>query len=41
MLRSDLCDYADAYILVNCTITVNGIVIGVENERIRKNRKII
>ena len=22
MLRSDLCDYADAYILVNSTITV-------------------
>ena len=26
MLRSDLCDYADAYILINGTITVNGIV---------------
>ena len=24
MLRSDLCDYADAYILVNGTITVAG-----------------
>ena len=24
MLRSDLCDYADAYILVNGTITVDG-----------------
>ena len=24
MLRSDLCDYADAYILVNGTITVVG-----------------
>ena len=24
MLRSDLCDYADAYILVNSTITVAG-----------------
>ena len=24
MLRSDLCDYADAYILVNGTITVTG-----------------
>ena len=26
MLRSDLCDYTDAYILINGTITVNGIV---------------
>ena len=41
MLRSDLCHYADAYILVNGTITVNGIVNGVENERIRRDRKII
>ena len=24
MLRSDLCDYADAYVLVNGTITVTG-----------------
>ena len=40
MLRSDLCDYADAYILVNGTITVNGIVNGVENERIRRDRKL-
>ena len=31
MLRSNLCDYADAYILVKGTITVNGIVNGVEN----------
>ena len=41
MLRSDLCDYADAYILVNGTITVNGIVNGLENEIIRRNRKLI
>ena len=41
MLRSDLCDYADAYILVNDTITVNGIVYGAENEIIRRNRKLI
>ena len=41
MSRSDLCDYAEAYILVNCTITVNGIVNGVENERIRRDRKLI
>ena len=41
MLRSDLCDYSDAYILVNGTITVNGVVNGVENERVRTNRKLI
>ena len=41
MLRSDLCDYADAYILVNGTITVNGIVNRVENERTRRDRKLI
>ena len=41
MLRSDLCDYADAYILVNGTITVNGIVNGVENEIIRRDRPLI
>ena len=41
MLRSDLCDYLDAYILVNGTIKVNGIVNGAENEIIRRNRKLI
>ena len=41
MLRSDLCDYADAYILVNGTITVNGIANGVENEIVRRNRPLI
>ena len=41
MLRSDLCDYADAYVLVNGVITVNGIVNGVENEIIRRDRKLI
>ena len=41
MLRLDLCDYADAYILVNGTIMVNGIVNGVENEIVRRNRKLI
>ena len=40
MLRSDLCDYADAYILIKGTVTVNGVVNGVENEIIRRNRKI-
>ena len=41
MLRSDLCDYADSYILIKGTITVNGLVNGVENEIIRRNRKVI
>ena len=36
MLRSDLCDYADAYILVNGTITVAG-----NQPRDRKNRSLI
>ena len=33
MLRSDLCDYSDAYILVKGTITVAG-----NHQRDRKNR---
>ena len=41
MLRSDLYDYADPYILVGGTITVNGIVNGVENEINRRNRLLI
>ena len=41
MLRSDLCDYSDAYILVNGTITVNGILNGAENEINRRNRQLI
>ena len=36
MLRSDLCDYADAYILVNGTITVAG-----NQPRDRQNRPLI
>ena len=36
MLRSDLCDYADVYILVNGTITVGG-----NNPRDRQNRPLI
>ena len=41
MLRSDLCDYADAYILVNGTITVTAAA-GANNIRDRKkNRKLI
>ena len=32
MLRSNLCDYSDVYILVKGTITVNGIINGAENE---------
>ena len=41
MLRSDLCDYSDAYILVKGTITVNGVVNGVENEILKRNRPLI
>ena len=36
MLRSHLCDYADAYILVNGTILVNRL-----NRRDRQNRPLI
>ena len=36
MLRSDLCDYADAYILVNGTITVAG-----NQPRDRQNRPLM
>ena len=36
MLRSDLCDYADAYVLVNGTITVAG-----NHPRDRQNRPLI
>ena len=41
ILRSNLCDYSDAYILVKGTITVNGIVNGAENEILRRNRPLI
>ena len=41
MLRSDLCDYSDAYILVYDTIKVNAIVNGAENEINRRNRPLI
>ena len=38
MLRSDLCDYADAYMLVNGTITVAAAFIAVDAaERARTN----
>ena len=40
MLRSDLCDYADAYILVNGTITVRANA-GANNTRDKKGRKLI
>ena len=36
MLRSSLCDYADAYVLVNGTITVTG-----NHPRDRQNRPLI
>ena len=38
MLRSSLCDYSDAYILVKGTAMVNGVVNGAENEILRRNR---
>ena len=41
MLRSNLCHYSDAYILVKGTITVNGILNGAENEILRRNRPLI
>ena len=40
ILRSDLCDYADAYILVNGTITVMAAA-DANNIRDKKNRKLI
>ena len=39
MLRSDLCDYADEYILVNGTITVTAAA-GANNVRDKKKEKI-
>ena len=41
MLRSNLCDYSDVYILVKGTITVNGIVNGAKNEILRRNRPLV
>ena len=41
MLRSNLCDYSDAYILVKGIITVNGVVNGAENDIARRNRLLI
>ena len=41
MLRSNLCDYSDAYILVKGTVTVNGVVNEAENEILRRNRPLI
>ena len=41
MLRSDLCHYEDAYILVKGIITVNGVVNGAENDINRRNRPLI
>ena len=40
MLRSDLCDYADAFILVNGTITVTATAVA-NNIKDKKNRKLI
>ena len=41
MLRSNLCDYSDAYILVKGSITINGVVNGGENEILTRNRPLI
>ena len=38
MLRSDLCDYADALVLVNGTITVDG---NAARDKIDQNRPVI
>ena len=40
LLRSDLCDYADAYILVNVTITVTTVA-GANNIREKKHKPLI
>ena len=40
MLKSDLCNYADAYIVVNGTITVTANA-GTNNIREKKNRPLI
>ena len=40
MLRSDLCDYADAYILINGTITVTANA-GANNIREKRNKPLI
>ena len=40
MLRSDLCDYADAYILINGTITVTAAA-GANNIREKRNKPLI
>ena len=40
-MRSNLYNYSDAYILVEGTITVKGIVNGAENEILRRNRSLI
>ena len=40
ILRSDLCDYTDAYILINGTITVTAAE-GANNIRDKKNRPLI
>ena len=40
LLRSDLCDYADAYILVNGTITVT-VAAGANNIRDKRNKPLI
>ena len=41
MLRSNICDYSDAYILFKGNVTVNGAVNGAENEILRRNRPLV
>ena len=41
MLRSNLCNYSDAYILDKGIVTVNGVVNGAENEILRRNGPLI
>ena len=41
MLRSNLCDYSDVYILLKGIITVNGVVYGADNDIARRNRPLI
>ena len=41
MLRSNLCEYSVAYILVKGIITVSNIVNGAENDIARRNRALI
>ena len=41
MLRSNLCDYSDAYIFIKGTVTVNGVLNEAENEILGRNTPLI